>query len=132
MAKYFVDENLLPVGRALSHVREDVVHPGHVDLPEIHEGTKDPVWIPLVGRDALNLVVLTRDGKIRRKSAEAALCKQHRVRLVVLTGKKSLTKWENLGLLVRHWDKLDKTVTKLGNGYWAQSLTSAGLTDLRL
>jgi hypothetical protein len=132
VAQYFVDENLLPVGRALAHVRADVVHPDHPALPQIPLGTKDPEWIPLVGRDALNLVVITRDGQIRRKSVEAALCSAYHVRLVVLTGKKSLTKWENLGLLVRTWDKLEKKVAELGDGYWAQALTSAGLRDLHL
>jgi hypothetical protein len=132
VSQYFIDENLLPIGRALALVRADVLHPGHPAIPQISLGTKDPVWIPIVGHDDLNLVVITRDDHIRRKSAEAALCREHRVRLVVMTGKKSLTMWDNLVLLIRQWDKLEKEVGRLGPGYWAQSLTSAGVRDLNL
>ena len=101
VSQYFIDENLLPIGRALALVRADVLHPDHPAIPQIPLGTKDPVWIPIVGHDDLDLVVITRDDHIRRKSAEAALCREHRVRLVVMTGKKSLTMWDNLGLLIR-------------------------------
>ena len=40
-ARFFVDENDLALGRSLSHARRDVLHPGHVRLPEVPFGTPD-------------------------------------------------------------------------------------------
>ena len=70
-ARFFVDENDLALGRSLAHARKDVLHPGHVRLPDVPLGTPDAQWLPIVGE--LGLVVITRDKKIRSRPAEAEL-----------------------------------------------------------
>jgi hypothetical protein len=131
-ARFFVDENMLAVGVALAAVRDDVVHPGHRDLPEVPTGTLDPDWLPIVGPAGRDLVVLTRDKAIQRKTAEAMLLHDHAVRMFVLTGKRDLTKWEKLALLVRCWPKIEKNLGTNGPGPWVQSITEAGVKDLVL
>lgn len=121
---YFVDENMLPIGRALDLVRDDVLFPGHQDLPEVPTGTLDEVWLPVIG--AKSLVLITRDNQIRSKPGELAAYTTHKVRAFFLTGKKDLTRWERLELLVRQWDRIEKHVAKNGPGPWAMSLTVNG------
>lgn len=57
---YFTDENTLGLGKLLRRSgREDVVYPGHEDLPEVPLGTLDLDWMPVVAQR--DLIVLTRD-----------------------------------------------------------------------
>lgn len=124
--RFFVDQNFLPVGRALALVRDDVLHPDHPDLPEVPCGTQDVDWLPIVGSTDRNLVVITRDKKIRHKPAELAVLKQHNVRMFVLGGSNDLTKWQKLELLVRHWQKLEKRINDNGAGPWVQTINAQG------
>lgn len=82
-ARFFVDENDLALGRSLAHARKDVLHPGHVRLPDVPPGTPDAHWLPIVG--GLGLVVITRDKKIRSRPAEAELVIAAGIRGFVLT-----------------------------------------------
>ena len=95
-ARFFVDENDLALGRSLALARKDVLHPGHVRLPEVPLGNPDAVWLPIVG--GLGLVVITRDKKIRSRPAEAALVVAAGVRGFVLTSAGDLSTWETLSL----------------------------------
>jgi hypothetical protein len=122
--RFFVDENMLPVGQALALVRDDVCYPGHPSIPEVPSGTLDPVWLPIVG--ARQLVLLTRDNKIRTKPAELQAYKDNKIRAFFLTGKKDLTRWEKLDLLVRQWDRIETMIKKSGKGPWAMSVTAGG------
>jgi hypothetical protein len=130
--RFFVDENMLPIGQALSLVRDDIVHPGHVGLPQVPLGTKDLVWLPIVGAAQLDLVVITRDQAIRGKAAELATFKANGVRGFFLTGKKDLTRWAKLGLLVRSWDRIERHVQRFPSGPWAMAVTDGRLSDLHL
>jgi hypothetical protein len=123
---------MIAIGRALAAVRDDVVYPDHPDLPEIRRGALDVDWLPVVGRGARDLVVLTRDKKIRTKSAEALALRDHGVRVIFLTGSKDLTRWGKLELLVRSWDRMERAITRTGAGPWALSLTIGTIKDLPL
>ena len=131
-ARYFVDENMIAIGRALAAVRDDVVYPDHPHLPEIHRAARDVDWLPIVGASGRNLVVITRDKKIRTKSAEALALRDHQVRIIFLTGSKDQTRWGKLELLVRSWDRMERAIVKAGAGPWALSLTTSGVRDLPL
>lgn len=55
---YFTDENALGLGKLLRRSgRDDVLYPGHDELPEVPLGTLDLDWMPVVAER--NLVVLT-------------------------------------------------------------------------
>lgn len=129
--RFFVDENMLPVGRALAHVRDDVCHPGHAAVPEIPTGTPDPVWLPILGERGL--VLITRDNKIRSKPAELRAYRDHRVRAFFLTGKKDLSRWEKLELLVRQWERIEVATQRNDAGPWAMAvLLGSALKDVPL
>ncbi len=130
--RFFVDENMLAVGYALAAVREDVAYPGHPLLPEVPRGTLDTDWLPIVGAGGYDLAVFTRDKGIQRKTGEAIALRDHGVRMFVLTGKRDLTAWEKLDLLVRSWPRIEKSVATNGAGPWAQRVTAAGVRDLVL
>lgn len=123
---------MIAVGRALALVRDDVVHPGHDALPAVPEGTQDLEWLPLVGGEAADLVVITRDSNIRFKPAERAAFQAHKVRGFFLTGKTDLSRWGKLDLLVRSWDRMERAIVKNGQGPWAMAVTDGQLKDLRL
>ena len=82
-ARFFVDENDLALGKALREIHDDVVYPGHVELPEIPRGALDDEWLPVVA--SLHLVVITRDQRIRYRPVEKRLWVEHNVRGFVLT-----------------------------------------------
>lgn len=128
--QFFVDENMLAVGHALAAVRNDVAYPGHPLLPEVPLGTLDPDWLPIIGATGHDLVVFTRDKGIARKTGEALVLREHGVRMFVLTGKKDLTAWEKLDLLVRSWPKIERNIKSNGSSPWLQRITSAGVHDL--
>ena len=130
--RFFVDENLLAIGRALAAVREDVVYPGHRDLPEVPTGTPDQEWLRVIGRGGLDLVLLTRDQEIRRKPGELAALKACCIRAVFLAGKVDMTRWDKLTLIVKSWDRLERAITKNGAGPWALTMTPGRLKDISL
>ncbi|GAA0840774.1 hypothetical protein ACFQVD_39740 [Streptosporangium amethystogenes subsp. fukuiense] len=59
------------VGRALALLRRDVIHTNHRLIPEVPLGALDDEWIPRVA--TRNLVVITRDKRIRTKHAKTML-----------------------------------------------------------
>ncbi len=126
--RFFFDENLLPVGTALSAVRDDVVFPGHVELPAVPKGAKDIEWLPVVGKAGLDLVVITQDKNIRKKPGELSLLKDHGVRMFVLAPKRDLGRWDKLAMVVKFWDRLEKTISRSGNGPWVFTITEAKIT----
>jgi PIN like domain len=65
---WFVDETSLGLGKMLAIARDDVLDPGHYGLPSVPAGTLDTVWMPTVA--GMNLVVISRDKRIRTKPAE--------------------------------------------------------------
>lgn len=66
---YFTDENTLGLGKLLRrNGRDDVVYPGHEGLPAVPLGTPDLEWMPVIAE--LDLVVVTRDRRIRTRPAE--------------------------------------------------------------
>lgn len=62
------DENTLGLGKLLRRSgRDDVIYPGHEDLPEVLVGTPDLDWMPVIAHR--QLIVVTRDRRIRTRPA---------------------------------------------------------------
>ena len=129
-ARFFIDENDLALGRSLALARKDVLHPGHVRLPDVPLGTPDAQWLPIVG--GLGLVVITRDKKIRSRPAEAELVIAAGIRGFVLTSAGDLSTWDTLSVLVRQWDALERHLVAHPSGPWLAALTSQGVRPLRI
>jgi PIN like domain len=126
--RFFVDADLLGVGKALAVVRKDVVHPGHRRSPEIHPQTPDSMWLPIVG-DA-GWIAISRNKRIRYNPVENRLLHQHGVRAIFLTGGRNMTSWDRLVLIVRHWEAIEASVDIPGP--WVKALTRTGLAELRM
>lgn len=122
--RFFVDENDLALARALASARHDVVHPGHGRLAEVPKGTPDVDWMPIVA--AKDLVVISRDKKIRTRTAELAAYRECGLRVFFLTGTTSQDTWESLSILVRRWEQIEEIITEEGRGPWAYSATASG------
>lgn len=122
--RFFVDESMLSIAKALRAVRDDVIHPGHADCPEIPLGAKDVDWLPLVGQ--AGWAVIMRDKRIRRRPAERQRFLDHGVRAFCLTGAGNQTSWQMLRVLVRYWDRIEEAAAQPGPFIYA--VTGNGLS----
>lgn len=128
---YFTDENALGLGKLLlRRGAADVLYPGHPDLPEVPRGTPDLDWMPEVARR--DLLVLTRDRRIRTRPAELRTYWEFGIRSVWLGAKQDLGPEGQLELFLRHRVRLAREARKRGPGPWALALTPSGLRPLNL
>lgn len=118
--RFYVDADLLALGKSLVQARYDVTYPGdpgdrnrgRPSCPVTDPDAKDPVWIPIVGD--LGWVVISRDRTISRKPAEVAGVKAHRVRMVVLDTRRDPSTWGELGIVVAQWSNIEELTTTAG------------------
>jgi PIN like domain len=128
---YFTDENTLGLGKLLRRAgREDVLFPGHEDLPQVPLGTQDLEWMPVVASKAM--IVLTRDRRIRTRPAELRTYLEHGIRSVWLGAKQDLGPHEQFALFLKHEARLQREITKRGAGPWALAMSPTGLRPLTL
>lgn len=128
--RWFVDETSMGLAKILAIAREDVVHPGHQSLVGVPTGTPDPDWIPIIA--AHGLVVISRDKRIRTKPAELAAFRSARLRVFWIAGKRDLSNWDNLKLVVKWWDRMEEIVRDRGPGPWFQVLGDSGIPELKV
>ncbi|WP_031160521.1 hypothetical protein [Streptosporangium roseum] len=128
--RFFVDETSLCVGRALALLRRDVIHTHHRLIPEVPLGTLDDDWIPKVA--ARELVVITRDKRIRTKHAKAMLYAQNGLRVFWIAGKRDLSNWDTMCLLTRQWDDIEREIKERGPGPWFMAVNETKLSDVRI
>lgn len=126
--RFYADENILGLGKALAIARDDVVHPGHALLPEVPLGSLDPQWMPAIA--ARGLIVLGRDRHIRTKPAELAALRAHGLRVFWLAGKRDLTTWGYLVRIVLRWDDMESTIISRGVGPWFMAIADNRITEI--
>lgn len=128
---YFTDENALGLGKLLRRSgREDVVYPGHEDLPEIPRGADDLEWLPIVG--ARGLIVLSRERRIRTRPAELRAYHEYGVRSVWIGAKQDLGPKQQLEIFLRYEERLKREIIKRGPGPWAVAISPSGVRPLNL
>jgi PIN like domain len=128
---YFTDENTLGLGKLLRRSRrDDVLYPGHEDLPEVTLGTPDLDWMPVIAKRGL--VVLTRDRRIRTRPAELRAYRELGIRSVWLGAKQDLGPRQQLELFLAHEARLKREITKRGAGPWALAMNASGVRPLNL
>ena len=128
--RWYADESVLGLGKLLGRQRDDVAYPGHPAVPEILPGALDTEWMPVVARR--RWVVFHRDRRIRTRPAELEIFRSEGLMAVWFAGSKDLTPNEQLALLLRHWARLEREVTRLGPGPWALNLIAGGLREFKL
>jgi len=128
---YFTDENTLGLGKLLRRGgRDDVLYPGHEDLPDVPLGTSDLDWMPAIARRGL--VVLTRDRRIRTRPAELSAYWEYGIRSVWLGAKQDLGPHDQLALFLQHEARLQREIIKRGAGPWALAMSASGLRPVNL
>ena len=128
---YFADENALGVAKLLLRAgRADLVHPGHRQLPQVPLGATDLEWMPVVAR--LDLLVLTRDRRIRSRPAELEAYRRLGIRSVWLGGKHDMNPRDLMALFKKQEVRLTQVARKNGPGPWAVSMSPSGVRPLRL
>lgn len=128
--RFFADESVLNVGKALAIARRDTVHAGHPLIPEVRLGAKDPDWIPIVA--GKGLVALGRDGKMRTRPGEKELIVEHKLRVIRIGDKRDLNGWDMVVRFVRFWDAIEAEVERRGEGPWFLALMPDGLRERQL
>lgn len=128
---YFTDENALGLGKLLCRRgRDDVVYPGHQRLQEVPLGTPDLDWMPVIA--ARDLVVLTRDRRIRSRPAELRAYWEFGIRSVWIGAKQDLGPQDQLELFLKHEVRLEREMIKRGPGRWALAMSMSGVRPLNL
>jgi hypothetical protein len=128
--RFYADESILGVGRALAIARRDLVHPGHPLIPEVPLGALDTVWMAAVA--ARGLVVLCRDRHIRTKPGELSVLRSHALRVFWLAGRRELTSWQKLVRLVMRWEDIERTLSLRGPGPWFMAVSERDVSEVRL
>jgi hypothetical protein len=126
--RFYADENILGVGKALAIARKDLIHPGHKLLPQVPLGTLDTDWMPIGA--ARGLVVLARDRHIRTKPAELAILRNFGLRVFWLAGKKDSTSWGYLVRLVSTWKQIERTIDSRGPGPWFMAIGDVAISAI--
>lgn len=128
---YFTDENTLGLGKLLRRSgRDDVLYPGHEALPDVPLGTLDLDWMPMVAER--ELIVVTRDRRIRTRPAELRAYREHGIRSVWIGAKQDMGVQDQFELFIRHEQRLQREITKRGSGPWALAMSPSGVRPLRL
>lgn len=128
--RYYVDESALGIGKTLAIARKDVVHVGHVLIPECPLGVLDVDWIPAVAQRGL--AVIARDRRIRSRPAELALLRAGGLRVFWIAGKRDMATWDWLVRLVRHWDTLDRIVADRPDGPWFYAINDNAVVEIEV
>lgn len=124
--RFFFDESLLGVGKAIAMVRPDSVYAGHPRC-KIDKGVLDIEWLPVAARE--DWVVILRDKRIRYRPTERKMVANLDLRLFILTKSGNLGNWEQLKLLVRYWNRMEKVIQEHPNGPWIYTVNNAGVNE---
>lgn len=120
--RYYVDADILGLAHVLSPLRGDLTFPGdpgaiihkrrRPPCPITSTGILDEDWLPLVAKHGW--LVISRDHNIRENIAERTAVRDHGVKMVALAGADATTKWEQLRLVMKKWDKIEALVDEPG------------------
>ena len=126
--RWFADESVLGFGKLLARTRDDVLYPGHPDLPDVPLGAKDIEWMPIAARS--RLIAFHRDRRVRTRPIEVQQYIDHGLRSIWFGGSKDMSSSDQVVLVGRFWSKIEARVTDLGDGPWSLTLTTNGLAEL--
>ena len=87
-------------------------------LRSIHQdqSVPDTIWIPGLGRDHPDAIVITADPAISRKLHERAAWYESKLRMFFLRGFADLQHWDQAAKLVKWWPDVVKAASKAKRG----------------
>lgn len=111
--RWYLDENLEAVAKAMEAVGLNVVWPGHPACPDITKGASDEHWIPIVA--SATWPIITQDEAILRNPDERRLLRQYKATTFFLAGG-HWASWDNLRLIASHWDRIEQAANSADSG----------------
>jgi hypothetical protein len=137
--RFYVDADILGLGKLLCSVRNDVTYPGFAGgdkmfgrirpaCPITSTEVSDQVWIPETAR--YGWVILTRDSAIQDNAAEIAAVRDSGARMVALVGRDAGNTWDQLHVVMRRWERIEQSLTEPGPFIYALGKASFRRVDL--
>ena len=103
--KFFFDNNMSPnLAKAMNLLEEGEGSAEHL-RDRFPGDEKDEIWLQHVGNN--DLILITRDQKIRKHPAELSAYKRFKVGAFILTGK-VMTKWQGIRQLILAWEEIKR------------------------
>lgn len=121
---FYVDASMLGVAKVLAAARPSIYYPGQQGCPVTSPAMLDEEWLPIIGEHAWPVIM--RDKRIRKRPGERAALLAAGVQAFVLTGAGRATKWDQLLLLARNWDTMERIVRESTGPGW-NTVTASGV-----
>jgi hypothetical protein len=132
VVRYYVDADVLGLGKLLAGLRSDVTFPGDPGAeikkrqpavcPISSPATDDDVWIP---QTAVNgWLAITRDSAIQERASEIGAVCRSGARLVALAGKEARGTWEQLEIVMCQWREIERLTAAPGPFIYTATRTS--------
>jgi hypothetical protein len=130
--RFYIDADILGLGKLLAGIRSDVTYPGDPGavIPKrirppcaiTAVETEDPVWIPTVSQQGL--VIITRDSNIQQHSAEVAAVIDNDARMIALSSPDARNTWSQLEVVMTQWRKIEELAGLPGPFIYTAARTS--------
>lgn len=120
--RFYVDADLLGVGKVLTSLRPDVTYPGDPG-GTVHKQTRpacpvaspaalDHEWIPVTA--AHGWLIITRDRHIQQRTAELNAVRTYEARMVALAGDDARNTFAQLEVLMCNWRWIEGLLDRPG------------------
>jgi len=128
---FVVDENLLRLGRALTHLRRDIALVGQEPISDLlPRGILDSAWIPIVGGHGW--IMITNDQRIRTRPAESILAIEYKLKVIHLHGAIGMqSAWGQATRLFTRWEGVERQLSTNPDGPWWMSIRRDRVQPMR-
>lgn len=130
--QFYVDADILGLAKVLAAIRSDVTYPGFPGgkmhgrmrpaCPVTSTSTDDTVWIPEAA--ARGWLIITRDSAIQERRAEINAVRDSGAKMIALNGPDAVTTWDQVGIIIRKWGRIETALSTPGPFIYAVSKTS--------
>jgi hypothetical protein len=138
--RYYVDADVLGLGKILADTRADTTYPGDPGgpvkgrryrhaCPVSDPETDDDIWIPETARQGW--LIITRDRAIQDNRREIEAVRGSGARMVTLAGKEAVGTFQQLEVLMCNWRAIEAKLQETGPFIYAATRTG-GLVAVSL
>src|SRR6478752_2467559 len=130
--RYYIDADILGLGKLLVQIRNDVTYPGdpggvlhkrgRQPCPIASPPVPDTERIPVA--TAHHWLIITRDANIAVNRAEIAAVRDNAARMVTLSGRDAISTWNQLEILMTQWRQIQSLLDQPGPFIYAATRTS--------